>query len=263
MQFTVPLSQAGSIQIFQAEETLIFPATASDDITVPVTATALQFYASLISGTGTIAVQVVGDQSGSNYTNGFENIGGTGLVVPINTAVDQSFTVTWETFFGGNGTWLKTIAADLSTVGNGPAKVTVTCNCTTGGGMLAYGIYQCTNDGTTGAMTWSVVVEKGATMLQADTMTFDFPTGSVVLATLDAGVELPPGATYSFVDTAVGNMAATADNAAGAANVGIPLSASYDFDQSVDASTQFNATATGGPAFNNAAILVLSAFTSP
>ncbi len=105
--------------------------------------------------------------------------------------------------------------------------------------------------GTSGTMTWTAISEVGAVMLQSDAMTFDFPANSVVVASLNAGPELPAGASYGVADTATGNMAAIADNTSGVLTVGIPIAANYDFDSALDASTEFTATVVGGPAFNN------------
>jgi hypothetical protein len=188
MQFSVPLSTPNSVPINQVTEAIGNLATFVEDVTVPPSATAFQLYAGEVSG-GSLALQaeVIGLQSEVNYSDGFENVPNGGLTVAINPAIDSGYQITWHNP-GLAGTWILTVAARLSTVGSGPANITVTCDCSGGGGggMLAAGFYQSLDPS---GPTWTAEFEVGATLLQGDNLTFDLPANCIAIVTADATVE--------------------------------------------------------------------------
>lgn len=268
MQFSVPLSTPGSVQISQVTETLTDTTPFCEDVSVPASATALQLYFAYVSGASleTVNARVIGLQSGTGYTDGYAAVPNPGLVVPVNTAIDTSFEVCWEVTTEPPATPVTvtfTIAALLSMVGAGPATVNVTCNCEGGGGgMLAYGLY--TSDGSLSGtqLEWTAVSEVGAVMLQGDGVTFDFPAGSVVLADLSAALDLAPGTNTGISDTATEVMVtgATTD-ASNLADLLVPMSASWAFAQSVTPSTQFEMNPP--PDATTSITLRLAAFAAP
>jgi hypothetical protein len=271
MQFSVPLSTPGSVQIAQTEQFFAVDGTYIEDVTPPPSATALQLYAALVSGSATLDVQVKGLQSGTIYTAGFVNIGAGGLVVPINTAIDQSFQITWNVFATITpSTWIFTVAALLSMVGSG-TSVNVICNCMSGGGggLLAAGFYTALDPS---VPTWAAQFEVGATMLQGDGVTFDLPPDSICLITAQAspgsgspvtpfayGVEVAgvAGATGFSIDvegTALGTTISA---------LSVPGSMTTVIDSTVNSSFTFTTTADQNVAFDNGLVCTILAFTRP
>lgn len=136
MQFTVPLSTPGSVQVSQITETIGAGATFCQVVSIPNSATALQLYAGLVSGSSVqLTAQVIGEQSATNYSDGFETVPNAGLTVPINTGIDSTFQICWRNP-GISGRWVLTVAALLSAVGAG-TSVTVNCCETPGGGAVS------------------------------------------------------------------------------------------------------------------------------
>jgi hypothetical protein len=267
VQFSVPLSTPGSVQLTQVEETITYPTEYCQDVAPPTSATALQLYVGLVSGSGEISAQVKGDQTGANYSDGFTVVPNGGLTVPINTGVDSTYTVCWEESVGNSATLVLTVGALLSMVGAGPANVTVTCNCESGGGgaMLAYGIYTALDPS---AATWTKVVEVGATMLQGDDLTFDLPTGSLALVECAASVIPTDPADPMLYDLSITTSDATFGFDVGSDDTSGGTHLSGAFDALVDSTTDPSfAAAVGGGSTNYSFVygpmLTIAAFARP
>lgn len=266
MQFTAPYFQTTpSVLLLQESEAIPGGGSVGPvNVPLPDLTTSVQLIAAQTAGPAVfLRVTVVGADSGLVYENDVQlPVGPTGLTFQVSGVVDSALLITWRNASVSSATFTLSVVANTGTESS---NVMCTCTCSGGGssGLLAYGVYTNTNAGSTGTMGWTAVEELGAVMLQPDTQTFDFPANSIVVATLNAGVTCPPSTSWEFQDTAIGNMTGVFANGANPDFIGGTAEASYAFDSTLNASTQFTATSSAGVAFGPAPVLILEVFARP